>query len=249
MQFLLELAVIISHNRTFVDDYSGHLRLCSLTDKLVYDRCMRKLLHHSSRTVRLLSLAIIGLAVALGMLVTVRMFTTSTPDIVWLPDASKIADKSLYYSLPVASKTVDTKYGLATVFSSTAKRSDGQTSTPVTEIYEFSAKARLNEADCPNIMKLDSLLPSACSKLGTYLGRPIYAINRSLPSTRVEYFVRLNGAFIYIQAGVDSQPTAKRVQSLQPMNRSQANDSLKANQHRLNRFYTKERAAATARLW
>lgn len=127
------------------------------------------------------------------LLVTVSQL----PDTVWLPDTSKYAaasDNQTLSALPVESETITTKYGRATRYTFS---DNWQT------LYEFRSTLLLKSASCPNITSSETLLPSACKKIGTFQGQPVYTMHRSLPSGTTEYFVKLDQTFIYIKSSGD----------------------------------------------
>lgn len=154
------------------------------------------------------------------------------PGTVWLPDSSRYTsvDDALGF-LPVKAETIATKYGKAVRYTSSVgyltPSFEFKVDQPGVSIYEFRSNDALKASACPNITDIEPVLPSGCDKAGTFEGNAVYKISRRLPSERVEYYVKINGTFIYVSSG-----DMDYLRSFQPRARSAAKDYLAGNEKR-----------------
>jgi hypothetical protein len=198
-----------------------------------------------SPAVRWLSLIVIALVGTLLTLLLIQFKSNHAPTTVWLPNVNSLSDEAAYYLVPVSSKIAITKYGKAQRFDSTNRslNDSKKTEDPVTSIYEFSSGVALNEANCPNILNQESLLPSPCHQVGTLKGHPIYAINRRLPSMMAEYFVRLDTVFLFVTVGTDGTPSDSYLKTFERISRDQTTPYLQKNCRRIDQVLNKQYTA------
>ena len=189
-------------------------------------------------------LAVLLIALAVTLLIRTRQ---AAPTEVWLPKATSYSDdQQANFRLLVKTDTSRTEYGTARRFISTDQTLEGDHQNPITTVYEFRANARLQPGKCPNITHIESVLPSDCSAIGTVQGQPIYGINRRLSSSAGEYFVQLDGTFIYVKSAVDGQLDASYLRQFQKRSLAQVATDVAANQQALQKIVSGYRANAAA---
>ncbi|HSX00545.1 MAG TPA: hypothetical protein VLH38_05930 [Patescibacteria group bacterium] len=162
----------------------------------------------------------------------------SVPEQIWLPESAKqSSDQESVHKLPVASKTVTTKYGHALRFASTDSR---------TTVYEFRSNSSLQPSKCPNISEIEEVLPSGCDTSDTFQGRPVYNISRRLPSGTVEYFVTVGNTFIFIKEGGDGDRNLVYLKTFTQLRSAQISGYIDANRVRIEHIQAAERAEKAA---
>lgn len=163
------------------------------------------------------------------------------PNAAWLPDATKYAASSkdlLVFNTPVRSETVITRYGRAARYIT----HDDRLST----IYIFRSNPFLQASDCPNITNGETLLPSGCEKIGLFQAQPVYALNRSLPSGKTEYFVKLGQTFIFVKNGGDGGRDLAFLNSFVEVPKSKVAAYLADNRKRVEAAKAKQQAEQKA---
>ncbi|HXE09905.1 MAG TPA: hypothetical protein VN554_00590 [Verrucomicrobiae bacterium] len=178
-------------------------------------------------------LVVTGLGI---VLIWIFIENARLPGTVWLPDNSGYT--STYDTLeflPVKAETVGTEYGKAVHYTSSVgyltPSFEFKVDQPSINIYEFKAgTSALKASDCPNISHIEPVSPSDCEKAGTFRGNTVYKIAWALPSETVDYYVKLDGTFVYVRGG-----DLDYLRSFQPKSRSSAISYLASNSQRAKR--------------
>lgn len=89
-------------------------------------------------------------------------------------------------------------------------------------------------------------MPSKCEKTGEFQGKTVYSIGRSLPSGTIEYFVQLDGTFLFIRSRGDGGQDLGYLQSFLAMPRERTNGYLEANKKRVGEIQARQAAEKTA---
>lgn len=207
---------------------------------------MRRLWHRARRAAyfrprRTAFLAyIITVLLAIGATALLTNIDAGPPNALWVPDnTKKLSDDKTVYSLPIYSKTIDTKFGSAVYY-----ESDGGQD----KYYILRSGPKLKASDCPNITNIEPNLPSDCKKIGTFKNQPVYTMERRLSSFTAEYFIDVNGSFIHIVAGGGSFDNLDVANRLRPIQLSELQNYTSKNKTQVEQILAKRKAAEEARV-